>query len=102
MKRYFDELETGAADERESHLMSVLPRQIAHAKAKSTYFAQLLQKVEPHGIDSRRALAELPVTRKAQLVEQQKQLRSEERRVGKEGGARGAAQLVMEHAEDAS
>jgi len=74
MKRYFDELETRAADERESHLMSVLPRQIAHAKAKSTYFAQLLQKVEPHGIDSRRALAELPVTRKAQLVERQKQL----------------------------
>src|SRR5438034_396167 len=54
--------------------MSVLPRQIAHAKAKTTFFAQLLQKVEPHGIDSRRALAELPVTRKAQLVEQQKQL----------------------------
>jgi len=73
MKRYFDHLETRAADQRESDLLSALPRQIAHAKAKSAYFAQLLQKVEPRDIDSRRALAGLPVTRKAQLVERQKQ-----------------------------
>jgi phenylacetate-CoA ligase len=72
MKRYFDELETRAADQRESDLLSALPGQIAHAKAKSAYFAQLLQNVEPRDIDSRRALAGLPVTRKAQLVERQK------------------------------
>ena len=68
MKRYFDELETRAEDQRESNLLSALPKHIAHAKAKSSYFAQLLQNVEPSEIDSRRALARLPVTRKAQLV----------------------------------
>jgi phenylacetate-CoA ligase len=72
MKRYFDDLETRSADQRESDLLSALPGQIAHAKAKSAYFAQLLQNVEPRDIDSRRALAGLPVTRKAQLVERQK------------------------------
>ncbi len=73
MKRYFDELETRAEDQRESNLLSALPKHVAHAKAKSTYFAQLLQNVDPSEIDSRRALAGLPVTRKAQLVERQKQ-----------------------------
>src|SRR5688572_16210080 len=73
MKRYFDELETRADDQRESNLLSALPKHIAHAKAKSSYFAQLLQNVDPSAIDSRRALASLPVTRKAQLVERQRQ-----------------------------
>jgi phenylacetate-CoA ligase len=70
---YFDQLEIRTPSERELHLFSELPLRIAHAKAKSPYFAELLSKVDPNDINSRRALAALPVTRKAQLVERQKQ-----------------------------
>ena len=71
MVQYFDRLETRSADERESALQSALPALVAHAKAKSPYFARLLASVDPRDIASRHALAALPVTRKSQLLERQ-------------------------------
>jgi phenylacetate-CoA ligase len=73
MTSYFDALEIRTPDERESQLFSELPAQIAQAKAKSPYFAELLERVDPNEINSREALAALPVTRKSQLIERQKQ-----------------------------
>jgi phenylacetate-CoA ligase len=73
MTAYFDQLEIRTPDERESQLFSELPARIAHAKAKSPYFAELLSNVDSNEVNSRRALATLPVTRKSQLVERQKQ-----------------------------
>lgn len=73
MTAYFDQLEIRTPDEREAQLFSDLPIRIAHAKSKSPYFAELLAEVEPNDVNSRRALAALPVTRKSQLVERQKQ-----------------------------
>jgi phenylacetate-CoA ligase len=70
---YFDQLEIRTPDEREAQLFSDLPARIAHAKSKSPYFAELLAAVEPDAVNSRRALAALPVTRKSQLVERQRQ-----------------------------
>src|SRR6202158_5912446 len=69
---YFDALETRALEERERDLFRRLPRAIAHAKSKSPYFARLLASVDPRAVVSRAALAQLPVTRKSALVEQQR------------------------------
>ncbi len=73
MTAYFDQLEIRTPEEREAQLLSDLPARIAHAKSKSPYFAELLAAVEPDAVNSRRALAALPVTRKSQLVERQRQ-----------------------------
>jgi phenylacetate-CoA ligase len=70
---YFDQLEIRTPEEREAQLFSELPARIAHAKSKSPYFAELLAQVDPNDVNTRRALAALPVTRKSQLVERQKQ-----------------------------
>jgi len=71
--RYYDALETRDPEQRERALMAALPQQVAHAKRHAPYFAALLQDIEPHAVTSREALAELPVTRKSQLIALQKQ-----------------------------
>jgi phenylacetate-CoA ligase len=73
MAEHYDALETRDPDERERELMAALPRQIALAKERSRYFARLLEKVKPEEIVDRRALVDLPVTRKSDLVERQKE-----------------------------
>src|SRR5689334_14823969 len=72
MAEYYDALETRDPEERERELMAALPRQIALAKERSPYFARLLEKVKPAEIADRRALVDLPVTRKSDLAERQK------------------------------
>jgi phenylacetate-CoA ligase len=72
MTSHFDRLEVRTPEEREAHLFSELPSRIAHARSKSPYFAEILGGVQPNDVNSRRALAALPVTRKSQLVERQK------------------------------
>jgi phenylacetate-CoA ligase len=69
---HFDSLETRAPEDRELQLFSELPALLAHAKAKSPYFAELLAGVDAKAVNSRKALAALPVTRKSQLVERQR------------------------------
>ena len=71
MAEYFDTYETQAPEVREASLLADLPRQIAHAKANTQYFGKLLADVEPGGITSREALAQLPVTYKSDLIEAQ-------------------------------
>ena len=71
MTIYFDALETRAPAEREAQLMAALPRQVAHARAASPAFAELLAGVDAAGVDSRQALAGLPVVRKHELLERQ-------------------------------
>ncbi|HET9701254.1 MAG TPA: phenylacetate--CoA ligase family protein, partial [Burkholderiales bacterium] len=70
---FFDSLETRSADERERWLAGALPKQIAHAKRVAPYFATLLAEVDPGEISARAALAQLPVTRKSDLGEMQRQ-----------------------------
>ena len=65
---FFDELETRDPEEREREQFAALRRQIAHAQANAPYFAQLLAEVDSADITDRRALARLPVTRKADLT----------------------------------
>ena len=70
MTAYFDALETRSPDEREARLMEALPLQVARARETAGQ-AALLSGVEPGGIASRDALAELPVIRKGDLMERQ-------------------------------
>lgn len=73
MQTYFDDLEKRAPDQRERDLLAALAEQIRRAKEKTPYFKALLRDIEPSDIGTRRALAKLPVTRKSDLIERQKQ-----------------------------
>jgi phenylacetate-CoA ligase len=73
MADYYDDLETRNADEREHALFSALPGLIAHAKANAPYFGSLLKDVDPNTVRDPRALGQLPVTRKSDLIALQKQ-----------------------------
>src|SRR5205085_8666662 len=72
--KYFDKLETRSAKVRESALMAVLPKLLAHAKKHAPGFSRILKDVNPAKIKSRAALASLPITRKSELAAIQKAL----------------------------
>ncbi|MEQ9335231.1 AMP-binding protein [Thalassobaculum sp.] len=67
MAEYYDELETRSADARAAWLAEALPRQIAHARAKSAHFGRSLKDIDPAVVTDRAALAALPVIRKSDL-----------------------------------
>ena len=68
---FYDNLENRDPEEREQALFNALPEQISHAKGNAPYFAALLANVDPDEMTSRDALAQLPVTRKSDLIELQ-------------------------------
>ena len=72
MNEHFDALETRDPAEREQALFAALPGQIAHAKKNAPGFARILAEVDARGVNSRAALAKLPVTRKSDLGELQR------------------------------
>jgi phenylacetate-CoA ligase len=71
--QFYDILETRDPAEREAALMSALPQIIATAKEGAPAYRQLLAGVHPEDIVDRRALAELPLTRKSELIGLQRQ-----------------------------
>ena len=71
--QFYDALETRDPAEREAALMSALPQIIAAAKERAPAYRQLLAGVHPEDIADRRSLAELPLTRKSELIELQRQ-----------------------------
>lgn len=75
MTLFFDELETRNPAQREADLMRALPLQIAQAQKNTVAFASILAGVNAASIDSRAALATLPVTRKHELLERQQAAR---------------------------
>ena len=72
MSDYYDELEIRSADAREHALMQALSAQVAHAKANATAATVSLAAIDAAAVNSRAALAQLPVTRKSELVERQR------------------------------
>ena len=70
--RFYDALETRSPEEREAALMAELPRAIAAAKEHAPTYRRLLAKVRPEGVTDRRALVDLPLTRKSDLIEMQR------------------------------
>ena len=73
---YFDALETRTPAEREAALMAALPRLIAHAQAHSAAMSEILAGFDAAAITSRAALAQLPVTRKSELLARQQASRA--------------------------
>ena len=69
---FYDTSETRDPAEREAALMAALPRVIAAAQANAPAYRERLAGIGAEAIDSRRALAELPLTRKSELVELQR------------------------------
>jgi len=73
MPEHYDTLETRDPAEREMALLAMLPAQIAHAKKNAPGFSRILADVDPQAVTSRAALVRLPVTRKSDLADLQKQ-----------------------------
>jgi phenylacetate-CoA ligase len=69
---HYDALETRPAALREAGLMAALPLQIAHAKLHAPAFAASLAEIDAAQVTSREALARLPVIRKHELLERQR------------------------------
>ncbi|WP_366937265.1 AMP-binding protein [Elioraea sp.] len=65
---FFDVLEARDPQAREEGLMASLAAHIGQAKAQAPYYARVLQHVEANQVGSRAALAQLPLTRKSDLV----------------------------------
>ena len=78
MSDHYDRLETREPAVRETELLRALPGQVAHAKAWAPAYAELLRGVDASEVNSRAALARLPVVRKQELFERQKRLRAED------------------------
>ena len=69
---HYDSLEAREPAQREAALMSALAAQIAHAKAHAPAFAASLADIDASQVTSRTALARLPVIRKHELLERQR------------------------------
>jgi len=76
MSNFYDSLEQRNTEQREADLLQALPAQIAHAQKHATAWATILQGVDAATITTRQALAQLPVTRKYELLERQQAQRA--------------------------
>ena len=78
MNDHYDQLEIRDPAERERDLLAALPKQIAQAQTATSAFTKILDGVKPGDVTSREALANLPVTRKSELLELQKARRADD------------------------
>ena len=62
--------------EREQLLFQALPQQVKHARQATAAFAEILQDVDAKTVTNRASLAQLPVTRKTELLDRQKTSRA--------------------------
>jgi phenylacetate-CoA ligase len=72
---HYDRLESRPPGKRAAALMAALPKLVAHAKRRAPGFGRILEQINPAKINSRKALATLPVTRKSDLSELQAKAR---------------------------
>ena len=72
---HYDDLETRDAEVRAREQFARLSKQIAYAKAHSPAFARSLAHVDPRAITTPDALAKLPVIRKSELADLQRETR---------------------------
>jgi phenylacetate-CoA ligase len=71
---FYDAQETREPSAREAALMSALPQVIAAAKQHAPAYRDRLATVHPADITDRQTLADLPLTRKSDLIELQRQI----------------------------
>ena len=70
--QFYDALETRDPAERERSLMAALPQIITAAKERAPAYRRLFAAVRPEEVTGRQALAQLPLTRKSDLIELQR------------------------------
>jgi phenylacetate-CoA ligase len=70
---FYDSLETRDPAEREASLMTTLPGVVAAAKERAPAYRRIFGALRPEDVTDRRALAQLPLTRKSHLIELQRQ-----------------------------
>ncbi len=73
---FYDALETRPPSEREAALFAALPAHVEQAQRLSPALAEILAGVDAAAINTRAALAQLPVTRKHELLERQQASRA--------------------------
>lgn len=73
MSEHYDTLETRDPEVRAREQFLLLQRRIAYAKAQAPAFARSLHGIDPQAITTREALSQLPVIRKSELADLQKQ-----------------------------
>lgn len=71
--QYYDQLETRDPEVRHAALLAALLAQIRNAKENAPYYARTLAAVDPEAVIDSAALAALPLTRKADLIEVQQE-----------------------------
>lgn len=69
---HYDDRETRDPEARAADIAVRLPAQVAHAGAATPFYAETLAGIDPAEIVDRAALASLPVTRKAEILERQR------------------------------
>lgn len=72
MNQYFNENECNNSEIREKALLAKLPSLVTYAQQECSHYQDTLINVDASIITSREALATLPITRKSDLIEQQK------------------------------
>ncbi len=70
--RFYDSLEVRGAEERDAAQLAALPGLVRHALGQAPGLAADLAGVDPDGLTSFAALADLPVLRKSDLIERQR------------------------------
>ena len=73
MKQYFYERECQNSQLREQSLLERLPAFITYAKQECQHYGEILQHIDADKITSRALLAQLPITRKSDLINLQSQ-----------------------------
>jgi phenylacetate-CoA ligase len=68
---HYDDLEIQTPLDRSTRLLGQLPALVAHAQTNTGAFAEILKGVDAAGVNSLAALAQLPVTRKHELLARQ-------------------------------
>ncbi|MGH1350066.1 MAG: phenylacetate--CoA ligase family protein [Methyloligellaceae bacterium] len=72
MSKHYDNLEIRDQELREQKLFTALPELIKSAKEHALGWAELLKDIAPSDITTRKALSQLPVLRKSELADKQK------------------------------
>lgn len=72
MSEFYDALETRTPADREQALIQAVADQVAHAKENTAAYGKLLKEFDPATITSTEDIAKLPITRKSELIELQK------------------------------
>ncbi len=68
MKQYFNEREWQNPELREQSLLARLPAFISYAKQECQHYGQILQHIDADKVTTRELLAQLPITRKSDLM----------------------------------